>query len=69
MLKVKVKNIKWDLDSNDKMEELNLPTEYTFEIENRHKFLLDDYDFVPDVLSDKFGFCVDSCTYNLLDCD
>lgn len=67
MIKVEVKNIKWDLDNNDKMEELNLPTEYTFEIEDEDKSLLDDYDFVPDVLSDKFGFCVDSCTYNLLD--
>jgi hypothetical protein len=65
MIKVEVKNIKWDLDSKDKMEKLNLPTEYTFEIEDKN--LLDDYDFVPDVLSDKFGFCVESCTYNLLD--
>ena len=66
MIKVEVKNIKWDLDLEDKkMEELNLPTEYTFEIED--KSLLDDYDFVPDVLSDRFGFCVESCTYNLLD--
>ena len=65
MIKVEVKNIKWDLDDNDKIEELNLPTEYTFEIED--KSLLDDYDFVPDVLSDEFGFCVNSCTYNLLD--
>ena len=65
MIKVEVKNIKWDLD--DKTEKLNLPTEYTFEIEDENKSLLDDYDFVPDVLSDRFGFCVDSCTYNLLD--
>lgn len=65
MIKVEVKNIKWDLDDNDKIEELNLPTEYTFEIED--KSLLDDYDFVTDVLSDEFGFCVNSCTYNLLD--
>jgi hypothetical protein len=65
MIKVEVKNIKWDLDSKDKMEKLNLPTEYTFEIEDKN--LLDDYDFVPDVLSDRFGFCVESCTYNLLD--
>ena len=64
MIKVKVKNIKWDLDSKDKMEKLNLPTEYTFEIEDKN--LLDDYDFVSDVLSDRFGFCVESCTYNLL---
>ena len=67
MIKVEVKNIKWDLDDNDKIEELNLPTEYTFEIED--KSLLDDYDFVTDVLSDEFGFCVNSCTYNLLDYD
>ena len=65
MIKVEVKNIKWDLDLDDKMEKPNLPTEYTFEIED--KSLLDDYDFVPDVLSDKFGICVDYCTYNLLD--
>lgn len=63
MIKVEVKNIKWDLE--DKKAKLNLPTEYTFEIEDKN--LLDDYDFVPDVLSDKFGFCVESCTYNLLD--
>lgn len=67
MIKVEVKNIKWDLDSDVKMAELNLPTEYTFEIEDKDKSLLDDYDFVPDVLSDEFGFCVNSCTYNLLD--
>ena len=67
MIKVEVKNIKWDLDDNDKIEDLNLPTEYVFEIAKTHRFLLDDYDFVPDVLSDKFGFCVESCTYNLLD--
>lgn len=63
MIKVEVKNIKWDLE--DKKEELNLPTEYTFEIE--YKNLLDDYNFVPDILSDRFGFCVESCTYNLAD--
>lgn len=63
MIKVEVKNIKWDLEY--KKEELNLPTEYTFEIEDKN--LLEDYNFVPDVLSDKFGFCVESCTYNLLD--
>ena len=67
MIKVEVKNIKWDLDLEDKKAELNLPTEYTFEIEDKDKSLLDDYDFIPDVLSDEFGFCVDSCTYNLLD--
>ena len=67
MIKVVVKNIKWDLDLEDKKAELNLPTEYTFEIEDKDKSLLDDYDFIPDVLSDKFGFCVDYCTYNLLD--
>ena len=67
MIKIVVKNIKWDLDLDDKMDELNLPTEYTFEIENEDKNLLDDYDFVPDVLTDTFGFCVNSCTYNLLD--
>ena len=62
MIKVEVKNIKWDVEN--KIDGLHLPTEYTFEIED--KSLLDDYDFVPDVLSDKFGFCVESCTYNLL---
>ena len=67
MIKVEVKNIKWDLDSRYKKKKLNLPTEYTFEIEDEDKSLLDDYDFVPDLLSDKFGFCVDCCTYNLLD--
>lgn len=67
MIKVVVKHIKWDLDVEDKKAELNLPTEYTFEIEDKDKSLLDDYDFVPDVLSDKFGFCVDYCIYNLLD--
>lgn len=67
MIKVEVKNIKWDLDDNDKVENLNLPTEYTFEIEDENKYLLDDYDFVPDVLTAKFEFCVNSCTYNLLD--
>ena len=65
MIKVEVKHIKWDLDVEDKKAELNLPTEYTFEIED--KSLLEDYDFVTDVLSDRFGFCVESCTYNLLD--
>lgn len=67
MIKVEVKNIKWDLNSKNKKEKLNLPTEYTFEIEDENKSLLDDYDFVPDVLSDKFKCCVNSCTYNLLD--
>ena len=65
MSKVELKNIKWDLDSRYKKKKLNLPTEYTFEIED--KSLLEDYDFVPDVLSEKFGFYVDSCTYNLID--
>ena len=65
MITIKVKNIKWDL--NGKMKKLNLPTEYTFEIEDRHKFLLDDYNFISDVLSDKFGFSVDYCTYNIID--
>lgn len=66
MIKVEVKNIKWDLDLEDKKAELNLPTEYTFEIEDKN--LLDDYDFVPEnVLYDRFGFRVESCTYNLLD--
>ena len=54
MIKVEVKNIKWDLDSKDKKEKLNLPTEYTFEIEDKDKSLLDDYDFVPDVLSQDY---------------
>ena len=65
MFKVKVKNIKWDLDSKDKIDGLKLPAEYTFEIKD--KSLLDDYDFISDILSDEFGFCVESCTYNLLD--
>ena len=67
MIKVEVKLIKWDLDVEDKNAELNLPTEYTFEIEDKDKSLLDDYDFVPDVLTDRFGFCVDYCIYNFLD--
>ena len=67
MIKVEVKNIKWDLDLEDKKAELNLPTEYTFEIKDEEKYLLDDYDFVPDVLTATFGFCVNSCTYDLLD--
>lgn len=49
---MKVYNINWDIDDIPE-EELNLPTE--IELPNDT-----DIDMVADILSDKYGFCINS---------
>jgi hypothetical protein len=56
-----IKNISWDTDG----EELDLPTSTTLEVEHEED---DDLDtLIADALSDKFGFCMFSFDYDILE--
>lgn len=53
-MKIKIYNIDWDTDGED----IDLPTEETFEIDD--DYLMDNIaEEMDDYLSEKYGYCVD----------
>jgi len=64
-MKVKFSNIVWDTtgDEDDNIHTGELPTELTLEVDND----LNIADAGADFLSDGYGFCVDSFTFEILD--
>lgn len=61
-----VNDIEWDLDDED-YEDYDdipaLPQEVTYHLtEEEYKEYCDDLDYITDMLSDEFGFCVKSCS-------
>lgn len=58
---MKIKNIKWDVDEEDKLYTEWLPTELEVIKTELHAENLNDldilYDLVADWLSDTFGYC------------
>lgn len=61
---VHVADIEWDIDDEDDEDVLDeLPKEGTLVLtEEEYKEFCEDYDYVTDFLSDKYGYCVVSCS-------
>jgi len=59
MLKIHITNIVWDADDS-----LELPNTETLEVPDDTN--LEDTD-LADVLSDKYGYCVESLTFDVLE--
>ena len=59
MLKIQITNIVWDADDS-----LELPNTETLEVPDDTN--LEDTD-LADILSDKYGYCVDSLTFEVLE--
>lgn len=62
-MKVKIFNISWDTDE----EETDLPSKIVFNFKDKHVF--DDIDideFLSDILSDEYGFCVNGFQYEII---
>ena len=54
--------IEWDLDGDDD-DTIELPKEVTYHLtEEEYKEYYEDPDYITDMLSDEFGFCVKSCS-------
>ena len=57
-----VSDIEWDLNGDDD-DTIELPKEVTYHLtEEEYKEYCDDPDYITDMLSDEFGFCVKSCS-------
>ena len=58
-----VDDIEWDLDDEDEDDDIpELPKEKTYHLtEEEYKEYCDDPDYITDMLSDEYGFCVKSC--------
>ena len=57
-----VDDIEWDLDDEDDDDIPELPKEKTYSLtEEQYKEYCDDPDYITDMLSDEYGFCVKSC--------
>ena len=57
-----VDDIEWDLDDEDDDDIPELPKERTYSLtEEQYKEYCDDPDYITDMLSDEYGFCVKSC--------
>lgn len=58
-----VDDIEWDLDDEDEDDDITeLPKERTYSLtEEQYKEYCDDPDYITDMLSDEYGFCVKSC--------
>lgn len=58
-----VDNIEWDLDDEDEDDDIPaLPKERTYSLtEEQYKEYCDDPNYITDMLSDEYGFCVKSC--------
>jgi len=59
MIKIHITNIVWDADDS-----LELPNTETLEVND--DINLEDLD-LADLLSDKYGYCVDSLTFEVVD--
>ena len=60
-----VNDIEWDLDGgdDDTNDTIELPKEVTYHLtEEEYKEYCEDPDYITDMLSDEFGFCVKSCS-------
>ncbi len=63
-MEIKVKNIKWDTDGMS-AKKLGLPKNVTFSVsDEEYKEILEDMDALTDKLSDEYGFCVESYTFD-----
>lgn len=59
---VNVTDIVWDVDDEDEECDDELPDKYDFHFtEDEYKEYLEDRDYITDLLSDMFGYCVESC--------
>lgn len=65
-VRIKVKNIDWDIDEYEDEEKPLLPTQFEFEIELPFEYSDDDLeDAMNDYIDEKFGFCYSSIDYEL----
>ena len=60
-MRTRINKIDWSLDTDDNIEELNLPTDIVDDIG------IDDEtaDLIVDYLSDTYGFCVEGFLYDV----
>lgn len=60
MIKYAVSNIDYDLDDDVELEELNLPTEFVFEVDEEYDDMNTVDTILVDMISDETGWCVAS---------